>query len=237
MQSRLQGSALFRTGDRQRVLAAVEGKLDETLRATVLLMTCERRDENNSDWHWVCDLTIAAMEGVTPRGPGLLLRRRASGGGARIAQPDGYVPLTLESAELDELYDVRIAAGCDEVHARAALTPAVIAWLCERAPGGPGGRDGRGQRATRDGGTALLGRGAGRVQRRRLLARARIHRRRAGPGPGCVRPVRSSGAAAAWRPRRRPRTAAAACPARAPLCRSRCARGSRSSGRSSRSGT
>ena len=29
----LQGSALFRTGDRQRVLAAVEGKLDETLRA------------------------------------------------------------------------------------------------------------------------------------------------------------------------------------------------------------
>jgi hypothetical protein len=130
----LQGSALFRTGDRQRVLAAVEGKLDDTLRAAVVLMTCERRDDNNSDWHWVCDLTIAAIEGVTPRGPGLLLRRRTSGGGARIAQPDGYVPLTLESAELDELYDVRIAAGCDEVRARAALTPAVIAWLCERAP-------------------------------------------------------------------------------------------------------
>jgi hypothetical protein len=130
----LQGSALFRTGDRQRVHAAVEGKLDGTLRATVLLMTCERRDENDGDdWRWVCDLTVVAMEGVTPRGPGLLLRRRASGGGARIAQPDGYVPLTLESAELDELYDVRIAAGCDEVRARAALTPAVIAWLCERA--------------------------------------------------------------------------------------------------------
>ena len=130
----LQGSALFHTGDRQRVHAAVEGKLDDTVRATVLLMTCERRDENDSDWHWVCDLTVVAMEGVTPRGPGLLLRRRTSGGGARVAQPDGYVPLTLESAELDELYDVRIAAGCDEVAARSALTPAMIAWLCDRAP-------------------------------------------------------------------------------------------------------
>jgi hypothetical protein len=130
----LQGSALFHTGDRQRVHAAVEGKLDDTVRATVLLMTCERRDENDSDWHWVCDLTVVAMEGVTPRGPGLLLRRRSSGGGARVAQPDGYVPLTLESAELDQLYDVRIAAGCDEVAARSALTPAMIAWLCDRAP-------------------------------------------------------------------------------------------------------
>ncbi len=130
----LQGSALFHTGDRQRVHAAVEGKLDDTLRGTVLLMTCERREENTQDWHWLCDLTVVAMEGVTPRGPGLLLRRHASGGGARVALPDGYVPLTLESAELDELYDVRIAAGCDEVQARSALTPAMIAWLCERGP-------------------------------------------------------------------------------------------------------
>lgn len=130
----LQGSALFHTGDRQRVHAAVEGKLDDTLRGTVLLMTCERRDEDSHDWHWLCDLTVVALEGVTPRGPGLLLRRHASGGGARVALPDGYVPLTLESAELDELYDVRIASGCDEVLARSALTPAVIAWLCERGP-------------------------------------------------------------------------------------------------------
>ena len=130
----LQGSALFHTGDRQRVHAAVEGKLDDTLSGTVLLMTCERRDENDSDWHWLCDLTVIAMEGVTPRAPGLLLRRRTSGGGARVAQPDGYIPLSLESAELDEVYDVRIAAGCDETAAREALTPAMIAWLCERAP-------------------------------------------------------------------------------------------------------
>jgi hypothetical protein len=131
----LQGSALFHTGDRQRVHAAVEGKLDDTLRGTVLLMTCEQRHDNDEkDWRWLCDLTVIAMEGVTPRGPGLLLRRHASGGGARIALPDGYVPLTLESAELDELYDVRIAAGCDEVQARSALTPAMIAWLCERGP-------------------------------------------------------------------------------------------------------
>jgi hypothetical protein len=130
----LQGSALFHTGDRQRVHAAVEGKLDATLRGTILLMTCEQRNDNDGDWHWMCDLTVAALEGVTPRGPGLLLRRHPSGGGARIALPDGYVPLTLESAELDELYDVRIAAGCDEVQARSALTPAMIAWLCERAP-------------------------------------------------------------------------------------------------------
>jgi hypothetical protein len=130
----LQGSALFHTGDRQRVHAAMEGKLEDALRGTVLLMTCERRDENDHDWHWLCDLTVIAMEGVTPRGPGLLLRRHTSGGGARVAQPDGYVPLALESAELDELYDVRIAAGCDEVSAREALTPAMIAWLCDRAP-------------------------------------------------------------------------------------------------------
>lgn len=130
----LQGSALFHTGDRQRVHGAVEGRLDDTLRGTVLLMTCEQRHENDNDWHWLCDLTVVAMEGVTPRGPGLLLRRHPSGGGARVALPEGYVPLTLESAELDELYDVRIAAGCDEVQARSALTPAMIAWLCERAP-------------------------------------------------------------------------------------------------------
>jgi hypothetical protein len=130
----LQGSALFHTGDRQRVHAAVEGKLDDALRGTVLLMTCERRDEDSQDWHWLCDLTVVALEGVTPRGPGLLLRRHASGGGAQIALPDGYIPLTLESAELDELYDVRIASGCDEVQARSALTPAMIAWLCERGP-------------------------------------------------------------------------------------------------------
>jgi hypothetical protein len=130
----LQGSSLFHTGDRRRVHAAVEGRLDDTLRGTVLLMTCEQRDENDNDWHWLCDLTVVALEGVTPRGPGLLLRRRPSGGGARVALPEGYVPLTLESAELDELYDVRIAAGCDEVQARSALTPAMIAWLCERAP-------------------------------------------------------------------------------------------------------
>jgi hypothetical protein len=130
----LQGSALFRTGDRQRVHAAVEGRLDERTRGTVMLVTCETRDEDGGDWHWLCDLTAVAIEGITPRAPGLLLRRRPSGGGARVALPDGHVPLTLESAELDELYDVRIAAGCDEVAARAALTPALIAWLCERAP-------------------------------------------------------------------------------------------------------
>lgn len=130
----LQGSALFHTGDRQRVHAAVEGKLDDAIRGTVLLMTCEHRNEHDSDWHWLCDLTVVAMEGVTPRGPGLLLRRHTSGGGARVALPEGYVPLTLESAELDELYDVRIASGCDEMQARSALTPSVIAWLCERAP-------------------------------------------------------------------------------------------------------
>ena len=130
----LQGSALFRTGDRQRVHAAVEGELQPGLRGTVMLVTCERRDDDNKDWIWLCDLTIVAMEGVRPRGPGLLLRRRTSGGGAKVELPDGYAKLTLESAELDELYDVRIASGCDEVAAREALTPAMIAWLCERGP-------------------------------------------------------------------------------------------------------
>jgi hypothetical protein len=130
----LQGSALFHTGDRQRVHAAVEGKLDDTLRGTVLLVTCELHDERHQDWHWLCDLTLIAVEGVAPRGPGLLVRRKTSGGGARVAQPEGYLPLALESAELDALYDVRIAAGCDQAQARTALTPAVIAWLCERAP-------------------------------------------------------------------------------------------------------
>jgi hypothetical protein len=129
----LQGSALFHTGDRQRVHAAVEGALDDGVRGTVLTMTCDLREERSEDWRWLCDLTVVAMEGVTPRGPGLLLRRRPSGGGARVAQPEGSVPLTLESAELDELYDVRIAAGCDELAAREALTPAIIAWLCERS--------------------------------------------------------------------------------------------------------
>jgi len=42
----------------------------------VTLVTCERRDENNKDWLWLCDLTVVAVEGVKPRGPGLLLRRR-----------------------------------------------------------------------------------------------------------------------------------------------------------------
>ena len=130
----LQGSALFKTGDRQRVHAAVEGTLADGLRGTVLLMTCEQREDDTNDWRWLCDLTVIAMEGVTPHGPGLLLCRRPSGGGAKIAVPDRYLPLSLESAELDELYDVRLAAGCDEVAARSALTPAVIAWLCERAP-------------------------------------------------------------------------------------------------------
>jgi hypothetical protein len=130
----LQGSALFQTGDRQRVHAAVEGTLADGVRGAVLLVTCEQHDEDRGDWRWLCDLTVVAMEGVTPHGPGLLLRRRPAGGGAHVALPDGYEPLSLESAELDELYDVRIAAGCDEVAARAALTPAMIAWLCERAP-------------------------------------------------------------------------------------------------------
>jgi hypothetical protein len=131
----LQGSALFHTGERQRVHAAVEGKLDASLRGTVLMLTCEERNEDDhSDWRWLCDLTAVALEGVAPRGPGLLLRRRTSGGGARIAQPEGYRPLELESSELDQLYDVRIASGCDELAARSALTPALIAWLCERAP-------------------------------------------------------------------------------------------------------
>jgi hypothetical protein len=130
----LQGSALFHTGDRQRVLAAVEGKLDDHLPATVLLMTCETRDERTEDWRWLCDLTVVAIEGVTPRGAGLLIRRRPSGGGANVALPEGWVPLTLESAELDQLYDVRIGAGCDEVAAREALTPAMIAWLCDHGP-------------------------------------------------------------------------------------------------------
>jgi hypothetical protein len=78
----LQGSALFHTGQRQRVHAAVEGMLDATLRGTVLMITCEERNENDrGDWRWLCDLTAVALEGVTPRGPGLLLRRRSSGGG------------------------------------------------------------------------------------------------------------------------------------------------------------
>jgi hypothetical protein len=130
----LRGSSVFHTGDRQLVHAAVEGALSDDVRGTVMLVTCERRDENNKDWLWLCDLTVVAIEGVKPRGPGLLLRRRTSGGGAPVALLDGYAPLSLESAELDELYDVRIAAGCDETAAREALTPAMIAWLCERAP-------------------------------------------------------------------------------------------------------
>ncbi|MDX6617881.1 MAG: hypothetical protein QOK36_267 [Gaiellales bacterium] len=130
----LQGSALFHTGDRQRVHAAVEGKLDDRVRGTVLQMTCERREDRSEDWIWLCDLTVVAIEGVRPRGPGLLLRRKPSGGGARIALPEDYAPLTLESVELDELYDVRLAVGCDGVAAREALTPAIIAWLCDRAP-------------------------------------------------------------------------------------------------------
>jgi hypothetical protein len=130
----LQGSSVFHTGDRQRVHAAVEGALGGDVRGTVMLVTCERRDEDGKDWLWVCDLTVVAVEGVTPRGPGLLLRRRTSAGGAPVAVPDGYAPLSLESVELDELYDVRIATGCDESAAREALTPAMIAWLCERAP-------------------------------------------------------------------------------------------------------
>jgi hypothetical protein len=130
----LRRSAIFRTGDRQRVHAAVEGALAGDVRGTVMLVTCERRDEDSRDWLWLCDLTVVAMEGVTPRGPGLLLRRQTSGGGAPVAVPVGYPPLTLESAELDALYDVRIAAGCDQTAAREALTPAMIAWLCERAP-------------------------------------------------------------------------------------------------------
>ena len=130
----LQGSALFHTGDRQRVLAAVEGKLDDHVSGTVLLMTCETRDERTDDWRWLCDLTVVAMEGVTPRGAGLLLRRKPSSGGASVALPDGFIPLALESAELDQLYDVRIGAGCDEVAAREALTPAMIAWLCDHGP-------------------------------------------------------------------------------------------------------
>jgi hypothetical protein len=130
----LQGSALFHTGDRQRVHAAVEGKLDDTLDGTVMLITCEQRDERGHDWHWLCDLTAVAIESVKPQGAGLLVRRHTAGGGARVAVPEGYEALTLESAELDALYDVRLAAGCDPVAAREALTPAVIAWLCERAP-------------------------------------------------------------------------------------------------------
>ena len=130
----LRGSSVFHTGDRQRVHAAVEGALSDGVRGTVMLVTCERRDENNKDWLWLCDLTVVAVEGVKPRGPGLLLRRRTSGGGAPVVALDGYTRLSLESAELDELYDVRIAAGCDETAAREALTPAMIAWLCERAP-------------------------------------------------------------------------------------------------------
>ena len=59
----------------------------------------------------------------------------------RVVALDGYTRLSLESAELDELYDVRIAAGCDETAAREALTPAMIAWLCDRGAGA-GGRDG-----------------------------------------------------------------------------------------------
>jgi hypothetical protein len=130
----LQGSSVFHTGDRQRVHAAVEGTLGGDVRGTVMLVTCEQREDDTKDWLWMCDLTVVAVEGVKPRGPGLLLRRRASGGGAPVAVLDGYAPLTLESVELDELYDVRIAAGCDETAARKALTPAMIAWLCERAP-------------------------------------------------------------------------------------------------------
>ena len=119
---------------------------------------------HDNDWRWLCDLTVVAMEGVTPRGPGLLLRRRPSGGGARVALPDGYVPLTLESAELDELYDVRIAAGCDEVAGPLgadARDDRVAVRACAR---GARGRDGRRQRAARDGGAARLGRRARRVR-------------------------------------------------------------------------
>ena len=43
----LQGSALFHTGDRRRVHAAVEGTLDGDVRGTVMLVTCERRDEDS----------------------------------------------------------------------------------------------------------------------------------------------------------------------------------------------
>ena len=70
----------------------------------------------------------AARAGTAAAPPDVRRRRSA------WSQPDGYAPLTLESAELDELYDVRIAEGCDETAAREALTPAMIAWLCERAP-------------------------------------------------------------------------------------------------------
>ena len=162
----LQGSALFHTGDRQRVHAAVEGELDDGVCAARSCWSYLRAAgrATTRTGIWLCDLTVVAMEGVTPRGPGLLLRRRTSGGGARVALPDGYVPLTLESAELDELYDVRIASGCDEVAAREALTPADDRLAVRACARGAGGRDRRRQRPARDGGDALLGRGARCVQ-------------------------------------------------------------------------
>ena len=175
----LQGSALFHTGDRQRVHAAVEGKLDDDVQGTVLLVTCEKRDDDTKDWLWLCDLTVVAMEGVTPRGPGLLLRRRASGGGARVALPEGYTPLALESVELDQLYDVRIAAGCDEVAGARRAHTGHDRLVVRARPRGARGRDRGSERAPRDGVDARQRRGARCLRRGCLLAGAGVHRRHA----------------------------------------------------------
>ena len=87
------------------------------------------------------------FEGIDTRLPA---RPREQTPCRRIAQPDGYVPLTLESAELDELYDVRIAAGCDELKARAALADEAWAMKGRIADAGNASRSAevRGKRDT-----------------------------------------------------------------------------------------
>ena len=160
----LQGSALFHTGDRQRVHAAVEGKLDDTLRGTVLLMTCERRDEDSQRLalalrpHRRRDRGRDAARAGAAAPPAHIRRRRTRCAARRLRPPHARVGRARRALRRPHRRGLRRGAGAlradagdDRVAVRAR-------------PGGARGRDRRRQRAARDGGPALLGRGARRLR-------------------------------------------------------------------------
>ena len=131
----LQGSALFHTGDRQRVHAAVEGKLDDTLRGTVLLMTCERRDEHSQDWHLALRPHRRRDRGRDAARAGAAAAPHAHPAAARALRcPTATSPLRSNRRSSTSSTTSASPRAATRSPPAYALTPAMIAWLCERAP-------------------------------------------------------------------------------------------------------
>jgi len=137
-----EATPLLRKGNERFAERSLSGTLGDGVEGTIALYTYELAandsKDDRSDRH---RFTVGLVEVPESAGhlPELYCRSRADAGaleGIADAFGDAGQPVTLESAALDERYEISAGKGQDENWLRQLFSPTFIVWLTDSAPTG-----------------------------------------------------------------------------------------------------